>query len=435
MELTTRHKVLIIAYYFPPMGLSGVQRTLKFVKYLPLYGWDPTVLTVEPRGYFARDEDLLQELEATGVEIVRTPSLDPLHFFRNKQVVRMPSARKYNLLSRIGQCFFIPDNKIGWKRRALSRARQLINRNPFDLIYATAPPYTDFLIGRDLKKEFRIPLVIDYRDAWLENPLHRYCTPLHRLRHHALEKSVLQRADGIVAINRRIKELVLTGYEEVEHREVTIIPQGFDQEDFDRIAAAPEDGLMRFLYAGTFYYNRSPRYFLEAFHLFLDRNPGAGEHVVAEFAGHFGDENIQWIRRFGLDRNVVMHGYLPHREVIALSKRATVLWMMLGGDSGDDMMSTGKLFEYVGSRKPILGCVPDGIARSTIEKSGAGFLAHPTNPQSIAETIGKLYELYRTDSLPKIPQEFAGSFERKFLTGELAKLFHSLVDSQGSVRL
>ena len=119
-------KVLVIAYYFPPMGLSGVQRTLKFVKYFPKFQWMPTVLTVTSTGYFAKDESLLKEIVPFGIEVVRTNSFDPNRLFRKQEVVKMPAERTRKILSRISDSIFIPDNKIGWKGPALKKAAELV---------------------------------------------------------------------------------------------------------------------------------------------------------------------------------------------------------------------------------------------------------------------------------------------------------------------
>ena len=150
-------RVLVIAYYFPPMGLSGVQRTLKFVKYLSEFGWHPTVLTVDPRGYFAKDDTLLAELEGRNVTVVRTPASGPAALTGKRDVVEIPAEWKRKLLSRLSDTFFIPDNKIGWRRKAVSRAIALHRETPFDLIFATAPPFTAFLIGRRVKKAINRP--------------------------------------------------------------------------------------------------------------------------------------------------------------------------------------------------------------------------------------------------------------------------------------
>ena len=186
-----QRNVLYIAYYFPPLGLSGVQRTLKFVKYLPSYGWKPTVLTVGPTGYYAFDESLLREIEEAQVDVIRTGSLDINRMMKGKRPVRMPSEGLRKILQFFGDLFLIPDSKIGWKRKAVKAASELLRTKHFDAIVATAPPQTDFLIGYILKKRFKVPLVLDYRDAWLEYPFKYFPTPLHRILHRRMERRVV----------------------------------------------------------------------------------------------------------------------------------------------------------------------------------------------------------------------------------------------------
>ncbi|MEW6061984.1 MAG: glycosyl transferase family 1, partial [Bacteroidota bacterium] len=138
--------VLVIAYYFPPLGGSGVQRVLKFVKYLPQFGWQPTVLTIGPTAYYAKDESLLKEIESLNIRIIRTSSIDPNTVVHKKHdVVRMPKEGTRKLLSFISDTFFIPDNKIGWKRKAIKAASEVLKNEKFDVIFATSPPPTDFL--------------------------------------------------------------------------------------------------------------------------------------------------------------------------------------------------------------------------------------------------------------------------------------------------
>jgi glycosyltransferase involved in cell wall biosynthesis len=206
------HNVLIIAYYFPPMGLSGVQRTQKFVKYLPQFGWKPTVITVTPTGYFAQDYTLLEELKHLDVEIHRVGSLDPTRLFKKKGVVQMPSERVRKTLSFISDIFFIPDNKIGWKRKVLKTVDGLFKSKKFDIVFATSPPYTDFLIGSEIHKKYKIPLVLDYRDVWHEYPYKVYPTPLHKYLNYKLEKQILHSASKVITTNRRVKELLLSRY-------------------------------------------------------------------------------------------------------------------------------------------------------------------------------------------------------------------------------
>lgn len=428
-EQRKTHRVLVVAYYFPPLGLSGVQRTLKFVKYLPSFGWEPTVLTVEDRGYFAKDDALLREVDGLPVRIVRTPSLDPLHFFRKKNIVRMPSARTLGALGKVSQSLFIPDNKIGWKKAAVQAALAEIAAHPVDAIFATAPPYTDFLIGLELKQRTGLPLIVDYRDAWLDNPLHFYLTPLHKALHQRLEQRVLRHADHILAINRPIKERILQANPFLSHNDVTILSQGFDQADFDGLASRRKrDGRMRILYAGTFYYNRNPRAFLEALRSLAETAPAVARSIDVHVIGSKREEDAALVRALGLESSVTLHGYLPHGETVQQLIDADVLWMVIGRGKGEDMMSTGKLYEYLGARKPVLACVPDGAARQVLEKGRAAFIADPDDVPGIAAQIRTLFDLFKNDTLPAPSYDYVSQFERKALTGRLAGMLAAALE-------
>jgi glycosyltransferase involved in cell wall biosynthesis len=423
------HRVLIIAYYFPPLGLSGVQRTLKFAKYLPAHGWEPTVLTVEERGYFAKDKDMLRELEGLPVTIIRTPSLDPLHFFRKKGLVNMPSALSWNILAKLSQSVFIPDNKIGWKRHAVEAAMAHIKEHPVDAIFATAPPYTDFLIGLEIKRRTGLPLIVDYRDAWLENPQHFYLTPLHKAMHHRLEQRVLRHADQIISINRPIKERIVKANDFLSHNDVTIISQGYDQADFEGVQRQRNpDGRLRILYAGSFYYNRNPRAFFTALRQLTESEPVIARAIDVHFVGSNRDVDEALLREFNLEHTVTLHGYLPHRDTIQHLIDADVLLLVIGHGKGEDMMSTGKLYEYLGARKPILACVPEGAARQVLIKGGAAFIADPDDADAIAARIRTLFDLHKNDRLPAPSYEYVSQFERKTLTGRLASLLATALE-------
>ncbi|MEK6570678.1 MAG: glycosyltransferase family 4 protein [Bacteroidota bacterium] len=428
-------KVLVVAYYFPPMGLSGVQRTLKFVKYLPLYNWQPTVLTVTPGSYFARDASFLKQIEPLRVSVLRTDSIDPTRFFRKGnsdtgRVVKMPREWIRKSLNVASQFLFIPDNKIGWRRKACQTAAELLQREKFDLIFATAPPYTDFLIGRYLKKRFNLPLVLDYRDAWLDNPYHFYFTPIHRWIHHALEKGVLRASDKVITINRRIKELLLKRYPFLQYHDVEIISQGFDPSDFnlDGIEPLPRGKKMRLTYSGTFIDKRTPRFFLQALSKLFHEQPALREKIEAYFLGYFREENLKLVKKLGLQDVVKVLGYVEHNECVRNLVASDVLWLIIGKGAGEDMMSTGKLFEYLGARKPILGCVPDGVAKTTILDSGAGIVVEPDDVDAITSAIKTLYRQYESGTLVGPSEEYVEKFNRKRLTADLARTFELLVE-------
>ena len=423
-------RVLVIAYYFPPMGLSGVQRTLKFVKYLSRFGWHPTVLTVQPGGYFAQDESLLAELEGRDVRIVRTPPSGPSRLFHARRVVRIPAEWKRRLFSRLSDTFFIPDNKIGWRRRAVARARALHRETPFDLIFATAPPFTAFLIGRRIKKKINKPLVFDYRDPWVDYPFKFYPTPLHRLAHVMLERRALRASSHVVTTNRRVKEQILQRHRFLTYHDIDIISQGFDPEDFPPAAAPPRrartaagERRMRIAYAGVFWEDRVPDYFLRALHELFAEKPRLHGRIEALFVGKFREENQRLVTRLGLQDSVRVLDYLPHAACVAELRASDVLWMTVG----DDVGSPGKVYEYIGARKPILGLVPDGYLKGVIQEAG-GIAVPPNDVHAIKRALEDLLALHEKRQLAGPRPEVVEKYDRVALTGSLVRLFESLFE-------
>jgi glycosyltransferase involved in cell wall biosynthesis len=423
-------RALVIAYYFPPMGLSGVQRTLKFVKYLPKFGWHPTVLTVDPQGYLARDESLLEELNGRDIRIVRTPAAGPGRIFRRREVVGVPPERLRRILSRLSDALFIPDNKIGWKRTAVRSALALHRETPFDLLFATAPPFSDFLIAREIKKRVNRPLVLDYRDPWVDAPFRWYPTPLHRVWHTALERRALRSSSHVVVTNRRVKELILQRHKFLTYHDIEIIPQGFDPEDFAVQDPLPLRGSrmkhqkMRIAYAGVFWEDRVPDYFLQALHDLFIRTPRLRGRIEAVFIGTFREENRKLVAKLGLQDSVVVLGYLPHRECVRELLRSDVLWMIVG----DDVGSPGKVYEYIGARKPILGCAPEGFIRSTILEAG-GTVVAPNDVEGIRSALEGYFEKFERNELEGPATEVVEKYDRVALSGALVKIFESLIAS------
>lgn len=423
-------RVLVIAYYFPPMGLSGVQRTSKFVKYLPDHGWQPTVLTVDTVGYYAKDESLLEELADRDVRIVRTPPAGPGRLFVRRGTLRLPSERTRKFLSRLSDTFFIPDNKIGWKRAAVSTALALHRETPFDVIFSTAPPFTDFLIGAAVKAAIGKPLVLDYRDPWHAYPFRFDATPFHRRKHAALERRVLKASNRVVTTNRRVKEMLIARYPFLTYHDIDILPQGFDPADFAPPPGRGNDGVaprrpgtMRFTYAGVFWEDRVPTYFLEALAAALARRPALRDRLEAVFVGNFRDENLRLVERLGLKDVVRVVGYVPHRTCVRWLQESDLLWMIVGDDSG----SPGKAYEYIGARKPILGCVPEGFLQSTIEEAG-GVTVRPDDIPGITRELLDFADRFDAGRPGGPSDAVVERYDRFRLTGTLARLFNGLYE-------
>jgi glycosyltransferase involved in cell wall biosynthesis len=429
----TPRKVLVIAYYFPPLGLSGVQRTTKFVKYLPSFGWKPTVLTVAPTGYYALDPSLLLEVE--GIEIVRTMSLDANAFFRKKGVVKMPSERIRKMLQFAGDLLFIPDTKIGWKSRAVKAGKDLLKREQFDVIFATAPPQTDFLIGMELKKASGLPLVLDYRDAWLDYPFKYFPTPLHKYLNFRLEKKVLAAADRVVVTHRRVKESILKRYRTLNYNDVSILQQGYDPDDFQfgRREPLPSHDCFRITHAGTLYAGRNPAALLSALRNLLKESPQLEQKIELCLIGNARREDQLLVHELGLQKMVKFLGYLDHRECTKYLVASDVLYLVLD----NDFQSPGKLYEYLGARKPILAAVVDGYIKELVQDSGASVIVPLHDVAGHEQAVRELFRQYEKKKLKQVSAEFSQQFSRVTLTGELAKQFESLmdIDRHGVVRV
>ena len=412
-------KVLVIAYYFPPMGLSGVQRTLKFTKYLPDYDWTPVVLTSTPRAFYAYDEALLDEIDPEKVFVYRTDAGST-----GAEIRKAPKLTKFPsyMIQKIGrallQTIYQPDSKIRWKKPALELGRRIIAEHQIDVIYATAPPFTDFLIAQQLSEEFGIPYVVDYRDVWIDNPFHFYATPFHKLYSIDLETEVLTYAQKAIVTNRHTKELLLKRYGLIGHDDITIIPHGYDEEDFAQFRRInPNRSKFTITHSGLFQDNRTPKYFFKALSQFIAENPSATDTIQANFLGLMRPSHEKLIKKYKLEHVVQCFGYMQHSEVVNQLMLSDVLWLMLD----DTVRSPGKLYEYFGARKPILACLPDGAMKKLALETKACIATYPKDVKSIKNAISHFYELWKNNLLPTPDLDYVSSFDRYKLTAILAK--------------
>jgi len=415
------HKVLVIAYYFPPMGLSGVQRTLKFVKYLKNYNWEPTVITTSDVAYFAHDDSLQKELDETGIRVIRVAGSDLNSLLSKKGTVKLPSEFVRKTFNRLSQIFFIPDNKISWAKKAFKKAIEILSTEHFDCVFVTGPPFSQFDIFSEIKKTNNIPLILDYRDLWFDSYFSFYPTPYHRILHKKKEYRALKAADIIIVTNRKLKEKLLNIYRFLTFNDVIIIPHGFDQKDFEEIPAQSKpQNKMVLMYSGIFLVYSTPEYFLRAFkQLSLERTDIAS-NIELHFVGFLRKENQKLIRKLNLQSFIKDHGYVNHVESIAKLKSADVLWFMVGKRKNIDAILPGKIYEYLGSRKPVIACVPEGAAKMAASEYKASFITEPDNIEQIKNTIVEVYNLYNEGKLPAPDEKYVESFRRDLLTEQLA---------------
>lgn len=419
-------KILVFAYYFPPLGLSGVQRTLAFVKYLPSFGWQPTVITVGDIGYYAHDNELLKEVESLGIRVIRTKSIDPHAMRKAKRTYAMPKEYLRKIYSTLTEFFLIPDTKIGWKRYALAAGIKELTEDNYDCLFSTAPPYTSHLVATQLGSMFSLPVITDYRDAWVDYPFKRYITPIHKYLHQKKEKRVLRLSSAIVVAAESIYTPMMRRYNDLFSSKAHVIPQGYDPSYFMNNIhnmSLNKDKII-FTYSGVFYENRTPSYFFDAIARLLKTYPKYQSKIELWFIGVFRDEHKVLIEKYGLSDIVKVWGYLPHQQCVELLLQSDVLWAMMI----DDCSTPGKIFEYIGAQKHILGCVPENGAMARIIRQCNGSVVSPDDVPQLVKTIHTILQKAEANILPIASKEIRDMYDREKLARKLAQIFDNLID-------
>ncbi|MBF8267071.1 MAG: TPR/glycosyl transferase domain protein [Dehalococcoidia bacterium] len=445
--------VLVVAHFFPPVGGGGVQRTLKFVKYLPSFGWRPVVLTARKSAFGFYDPTLVDEIPVEA-RVYRTAFLAPGHGYRafrdlltsgspGGQGTRMGWPRK--LASSVlrplfkvlhytaNNLVFVPDYEVGWIPFAVVRGVRVIRSERIDAIYATGNPWSDFLIAYFLSKLTGRPYIMDMRDPWTLSP------DLHwgRVRSSIegfWERRCIMGAAKVINITEQATQAYRDKYPNVEPSKFQCITQGFDPSDFEGVACNQTE---RFTIGatGTYYEFRTPESFLKAVRSLMDRNPGLMNDIRVRFMGAGGEVVSPLVERYHLAEMVEVLPYGSHRESIefVMSSDVLLLDFLAHVEGRVNLASTSsRIFEFLASGKTILGLVyPSGAAAELITSTGAGVVADPENTDAVAKTIYALYLQYKSGTLRVNGQPNLERFTRKHLTGRLAQMLDEAIANKG----
>lgn len=451
-------KVLIVAYMFPPIGGIGVVRPVQFAKYLPQFGWEPVILTVAQTDEYMIDASLLQELPET-LKIYRARSWEPLNGARikraaspieraarqsvNRSTQQTPQGsigqRARQLLKSLYFSVRIPDDKLGWYPFAVGLGKQVIREEQIDLIFATAPPYTNFLVGKALKGATGKPLVMDYRDEWTTMRYRDFpSNPVTQSINRRLERGVVANADAVVtaiapfADNLRAAGLLTPATPWVN------IMNGFDPERYQRATPFVPNPRFTITYTGTFYGQRqTPVYFLQGLHALLARRPALRPQIAVRFIGTLTEQHAQQIAELGLTDVVHCGGVLPHAQAVTAQMTADVLLLVIGKGAGSDVVLTGKVFEYLGAGRPILALTPlDGPAAALIRESQTGVAVDADDSAMISHTLEELYTQWVEGTLVYTPNRaVVAQYNRRTQTGQLVAVFDQLVEGRVTQRV
>lgn len=430
-------KILQVAYYYPPMGGAGVQRALKFSRYLPEFGVQPIVLAAHDPAYVA-DASLASEIPP-GVAVHRVehrPLLGTLAQWRRSRggSAAPPSARPASSAAphrgsawrdaalRAYAALQFPDDKAMWARRAERRACEILQHDQVDLVFTSSPPVSAHRLGARLARRFGVPWVADFRDLWTDNP--GYAAPAWR---HALDRrsetAWLRGARGIVTVTPSWRDMLAQRVDGA--CPVAFIPNGYDEADFATLAPqARGDRVFRLVHTGTFYGPRDPAALLDGVATYLRSAPAHAPPLRVRLVGNIGARFEATLSQFDVRHPGVVErvAYLPHHVALAELMAADALLLVVGG--GNDAASAGwlpgKIFEYLRVGKPVLLLGHEqGDAAELVRRHSSGWVVGASQPERIAQALHAMVS-GRDTAAAAAPRDGIARFERRALAGQLA---------------
>ncbi|MCG3154075.1 MAG: hypothetical protein DKINENOH_00667 [bacterium] len=422
-------RVLVIAYYFPPLGGGGTQRTLKFVRYLPEFGWQPHLLTVRQAHHLVQDESLLPEIPRD-LPITATSAMLPARFLRKTTGHRPGMAREggkpwLRLLAWLKNlaftCAFIPDEYAGWVPAAVAAGMRLLQQDDYALIYSTGPPNSTHVIAWQLSRRTGVPWVADLRDLWDQYP-DSYNPWRWRWRAKLddwLERKMLGGATHLVAVSEEMRRHLLQKRVAARPEKITVITNGFDPADFAALPPPAHSHCFTVVHSGTLFPWRSIRPFLAAW----QRLPQP-ELLRLELLGIVPESDCRVIQASGLAAQIERKEYLPYRETLRHLINADALLLLIGRQPHAANVLTSKLFDYIGAQRPILALGPAGAARQLIETENLGVVLAEEDTPAIAAVLA---DWLKQKSLGRL-HGGAGAYtkyHRRELTAQLAGVFDS----------
>lgn len=437
-------KVLMLAYFYPPSGGAGVQRTIKFVKYLPEFGWLPQVIAGTGSGsQFHQDLGLAREVASVKRYDVR--------FF--------PFEKKINTIcqSPLGRWARFP--LTAWMHAATRTLSAAIEKDRPDILFVTTSPFPAAKVAAAASKKYGIPWVLDMRDPWALDPICRYPSKLHYFLELREMRKACCRADAVIMNTPGALHSVISKFSDLNPEKFHCITNGWDSNDF-RLHQGLERKCckhMTIVHTGVFHtktaklfdkkstplaklryslcdinlLTRTPKYLFGACRELIDGKRIPADALQFIFAGSETAEDVALAREYQLEYCVKFSGYLNHDQSINLLYQSDVLFLPLHAlqDGRNPLIVPGKTYEYIASKKPILACVPNGDARDIVLQSGLGYVCDPSDTASIAKTMLWLVEQCKSNKgIPRLPNDrFIENFERRHLTVKLVQILEKII--------
>ena len=429
-------KVLIITYYWPPSGGAGVQRWLKFVKYIRDFGWEPVIYTPSNPEFPVLDETLSCEIPS-GIEVINKPIWEPYQFY--KKITGKNSSEKINngflndkkspgLFERLAIWIrgnlFIPDARKYWIKPSILFLVKYIQNNPVDAIISTGPPHSMHLIAFGIKERLNIPWLADFRDPWTDIDFYKDMKISHFAdkKHKTLELRTIKGCNVMVVVSREMKE----NYEKMGANNVVLITNGFDTADLDNHPITA-DKKFSIAHIGSLQPNRNPKILWRVLEELLITIPGFRNDLEIKLVGKVDISVFEDLERHKLNENLNKIDYVSHNKVTELMKQSAVLLLAINDSSNSKGILTGKFFEYLAAGRPILAIGPlDGDVAQILKDSEAGVIADYHDTEQMKKIIIQLYEKYLRNDLSVLSKGIE-KYSRRNLTGELTEILNKIV--------
>ena len=428
-------KVLIITYYWPPSGGAGVQRWLKFTKYLRNFGWEPVIYSPSNPDYPVLDPTLAADIPS-GIEQITLPIWEPYQFYKKFTGKKKTDKVHAGLLSDkkssgwveqlavwIRGNLFIPDARKFWIKPSIRFLNNYLINNKIDAIVSTGPPHSMHLIALGVKKKLRIPWLADFRDPWTDIDFYQdlKISAFADRKHKKLELQTITGCDAMVVVSREMME----NYNRMGGNNIHLITNGFDPDDMTDQTVV-QDTKFSITHVGSLPPNRNPKVLWEALARLCNELPNFRNDLEIKLAGNVDRSVLSDLEHFGLTNQLNLIDYVPHDQVGILLKQSAVLLLAINNSPNAKGILTGKFFEYLAARRPILAIGPaDGDLAQILNDSGAGAIFGYQDLEGMKDTIRSMYEKYINKDLIVNPIGI-GKYSRKSLTAELAAILDNI---------
>jgi len=446
-EGTPERRLLWLAYFFPPLGGGGCQRTLKMVRYLEPLGWSSTVITTRDSDYWILDRSLCEEIPPAA-QVIRVGALTSHRLIRllgrsglpveTRQGARRPAI--FRTLRRLQSWLLVPDGYVAWSRAAGRAARTRIAAGGIAALWTTSSPESAHVAGLALRKRFGIPWVADFRDPWVGRVTYAPPSPWHDRRHRALEGAVVRSATRVTVVSEEMAALYRERYPDLPPERIVVLPNGVDSDDWRCAEALSSQSLSedesidrgRFvmLHAGQLAHRPTARTLLEGARRAIAAEPSLAHELRIRFVG--GNEEIAPGDPLltALGDVVLMVPSRPHLEALAAMRRADSLLLLGHGGPADALLYTGKIYEYLTSGRPVLAIVDSGPAARLLHEDARHTVLYAEDVDGAAAAIRRMVRDWRgrkgpVEEPPKTPRR---AWERQFLASQAAEMLSQIVD-------